>query len=264
MAVSKSSLIIGRQPLIEAIQSGRAIDKILLQKNANGEIVSTIRQLSKQHNIPIQLVPVEKLNYLTKANHQGVIAFAALVQYMELQQVIDFVVSKGELPLFVMLDGITDVRNIGAMARSVLCCGAQALIIPDKGVGALNEEAMKSSAGALEHINICRVNSLLKAVDTLHLNGIQVFTSEMRADKNVFDLDFKNPCCVIMGDEGKGVQPYLAKAADQFFKIPMAARFDSFNVSVATGIILYEAMKQRSLTNPALPAGRPSRGGAWN
>ena len=245
MAINKNSLIIGRQPLVEAIQSGRAVDKILLQKNANGEVVSSIRSLSKEHNIPVQLVPIEKLNYLTKANHQGVVAFAALVQYMDLQQVIDFVVSKGETPLFLMLDGITDVRNIGGIARSALCCGAQAIIIPDKGVGALNEEAMKSSAGALEHINICRVNSLLKAIDTLHLNGIQVFTSEMRADKKLFELDFKVPCCVIMGDEGKGVQPYLAKSADYFFSIPMVAKFDSFNVSVATGIILYEAMKQR-------------------
>jgi len=240
-----ASLIIGRQPLVEALQGGRAVDKILLQKNAVGEVVGTIRNLSREYNVPIQLVPVEKLNGLTKANHQGVIAFAALVQYLDLQQVIDFVVGKGETPLFVMLDGITDVRNIGAIARSALCCGAQAIIIPDKGVGALNEEAMKSSAGALEHINICRVNSLLKAVDTLHLNGIQVFTSEMRADKNVFELPFTQPCCVIMGDEGKGVQPYLAKSADAFFKIPMAVTFDSFNVSVATGIILYEAMKQR-------------------
>jgi len=173
------------------------------------------------------------------------VAFVARVQYMDLQQVIDHVVSNGELPLFLMLDGVTDVRNIGAIARSAVCCGAQAIIIPDKGVGALNEEAMKSSAGALEQIHICRVNSLLKAVDTLHLNGIKVFTSEMRAEQNVFELPFTDPCCIIMGDEGKGVQPYLAKAADHFFKIPMAADFDSFNVSVATGIILYEAMKHR-------------------
>jgi 23S rRNA (guanosine2251-2'-O)-methyltransferase len=191
------------------------------------------------------MVPPEKLHSLTRANHQGVLAFAALVQYMDLQQVIDHVVSNGAVPLFVMLDGVTDVRNIGAIARSAHCCGAQALVIPDKGVGALNEEAMKSSAGALEHIHICRVNSLLKAVDTLHLNGIQVFTSEMRADKKVYELQFQDPCCIIMGDEGKGVQPYLAKAADAFFTIPMANKFDSFNVSVATGIVLYEAMKQR-------------------
>ena len=245
MAIKKSSIIIGRQPLVEALQSGKAIDKILLQKNANGEVVQHIRALSREHNIPIQLVPVEKLNGLTKANHQGVIAFVALVQYLDLQQVIDHVVSNGDVPLFLMLDGVTDVRNIGAIARTAVCCGAQAIIIPDKGVGALNEEAMKSSAGALEKIHICRVNSLLKAVDDLHLNGIAVYTSEMRADKNVYNLDFSVPCCVIMGDEGRGVQPYLAKAADAFFKIPMAAKFDSLNVSVATGMILYEGMKQR-------------------
>jgi len=245
MAIKKSSIIIGRQPLVEALQSGKAIDKILLQKNANGEVVQQIRALSREHNIPIQLVPVEKLNGLTKANHQGVIAFVALVQYLDLQQVIDHVVSNGDVPLFLMLDGVTDVRNIGAIARTAVCCGAQAIVIPDKGVGALNEEAMKSSAGALEKIHICRVNSLLKAVDDLHLNGIAVYTSEMRADKNVYDLDFSVPCCVIMGDEGRGVQPYLAKAADAFFKIPMAAKFDSLNVSVATGMILYEGMKQR-------------------
>jgi 23S rRNA (guanosine2251-2'-O)-methyltransferase len=245
MAVKQSSLIIGRQPLVEALQTGKPIDKIMLQKNASGDVLNSIRQLARDKQVPIQMVPVEKLDGLTKANHQGVIAFVARVQYMDLQQVIDHVVSAGETPLFLMLDGITDVRNIGAIARSAVCCGAQALIIPDKGVGALNEEAMKSSAGALEQMHICRVNSLLKAVDTLHLNGIKVFTSEMRAEMNVADLPFTDPCCTIMGAEGKGVQPYLAKAADHFFKIPMASSFDSFNVSVAAGIILYEAMKSR-------------------
>ncbi len=240
-------MIIGRQPLVEALQSGRAIDKILLQKNTSGDALEVIRKLSRELNVPIQVVPGEKLNYLTKANHQGVIAFAALVNYMDLQQVIDFVVSKGELPLFLMLDGITDVRNIGGIARSALCCGAQAIIIPDKGIGALNEEAMKSSAGALEHLHICRVNSLLKAIDTLHLNGIKIFTTEMRAEKKVFELDFKEPCCIVMGSEEKGVQAYVAKAADYFFSIPMAEKFDSFNVSVATGIVFYEAMKQRGV-----------------
>lgn len=231
--------------MVEALQTGKAIDKILLQKNASGEVLHQIRQLARELNVPIQLVPVEKLDGMTRANHQGVIAFVARVQYMDLQQVIDHVVSAGDAPLFLMLDGITDVRNIGAIARSAVCCGAQAIIIPDKGVGALNEEAMKSSAGALEQVHICRVNSLLKAVDTLHLNGIKVFTSEMRAEMLVADLPFTDPCCVIMGAEGKGVQPFLAKAADHFFKIPMASGFDSFNVSVAAGIILYEAMKHR-------------------
>jgi 23S rRNA (guanosine2251-2'-O)-methyltransferase len=245
--MKKSHLIIGRQPLIETIRSGRAVDKILMQRNTAGESIDEIRELAREHNIPVQVVPVEKLATLTRANHQGVIAFAGLVQYMDLQQVIDHTVAAGALPLFVMLDGITDVRNIGAIARSALCCGAQAMIIPDKGVGALNEEAMKSSAGALERIHVCRVPSLLKAVDTLHLNGIRVFTSEMQAKRRVFELPLEEPCCIVMGSEDKGVQPYIRKAADEVFSIPMAGQFDSFNVSVAAGIIIYEAMKKRML-----------------
>ena len=245
--MKKTPLIIGRQPLIETIKAGRAVDKILLQRNITGETISEIRDLAREHQIPVQVVPVEKLGSLTKANHQGVVAFAGLVQYLDLQQVIDHVTGAGELPLFVMLDGITDVRNIGAIARTALCTGAQAMIIPDKGVGALNEEAMKSSAGALERIQVCRVQSLLKAIDTLHLNGIRVFTSEMGAERKVFELPLSEPCCIVMGSEDKGVQAYLRKAADEFFSIPMAGDFDSLNVSVATGMILYEAMKKRSL-----------------
>ncbi len=244
-AIKKSSLIIGRQPIIEAIQSGRAIDKILFQRNVSGDAIGRIRQLAREHNIPIQQVPPEKLHSFTQANHQGCIAIAALVQYMDLQQVIDHVVSNGGTPLFVILDGVTDVRNIGAIARSALCCGAQALIIPDKGVGALNEEAIKSSAGALEKIHVCRVNSLMKAVDTLHLNGIRVFASEMTATTSVFELEYGDPCCIVVGSEDKGIFPGLLKISDTIFRIPMAGDFESLNVSVATGIILYEAMKQR-------------------
>lgn len=242
---SASPVIAGRQPVIEAITSGRGIDKIFFQKNISGESIGEIRKLAKEKNIPIQQVPPEKLHSMTRANHQGCIAIAALVTYLDLQQVIDHVVSKGEVPLFIMLDGITDVRNIGGIARSAVCCGAQAIIIPDKGVGALNEEAMKSSAGALEKIQVCRVSSLLKAIDDLHWNGIKVFSSAMVTDKKVFEVEFTEPCCIISGSEEKGVQPYLTKAADVVFSIPMAGAFDSFNVSVATGIILYEAMKQR-------------------
>jgi len=216
-----------------------------LQKNSNGEIINEIRLLAKTKQIPVQFVPVEKLNSLTKINHQGVVAFTALVNYLNIQEVIDFVVSKGEVPLFVLLDGVTDVRNIGAIARTALCCGAQALIIPDKGVGALNEEAMKSSAGALEQLHVCRVNSLMKAVDELHMNGIKVFASEMTASLKVFDIDYKEPCAVVMGGEEKGVYPALMKICDDKFSIPMPGNFESLNVSVAAGMILYEAMKQR-------------------
>lgn len=244
-APKKESLIIGRQPVIEAMRGGRAIDKILFQQNVSGESIGEIRKLSRELNIPIQQVPPEKLNFMTRANHQGVIALAALVRYMDLQQVVDHVVSEGQQPMLVMLDGVTDVRNIGAIARSALCCGAQAIIIPDKGVGALNEEALKSSAGALEHIHICRVNSLMKAVDTLHLNGIKVYASEMTASVPLFEAELNTPFCVIMGSEDKGVFPPLMKICDQNIKIPMAGDFESLNVSVAAGIILYEAMKQR-------------------
>ncbi|MFY7898618.1 MAG: TrmH family RNA methyltransferase, partial [Chitinophagaceae bacterium] len=160
----QDALIIGRQPIIEALQNGRAIDKILFQKNANGDAIVQIRALAKELDVPTQMVPIEKLNYMTRANHQGVIALAALVTYQDLDEVLLKIEQKNELPLLVMLDGVTDVRNIGAIARSAYCCGAQAIIIPDKGVGALNEEAMKSSAGALERIAVVRVNSLLKAV----------------------------------------------------------------------------------------------------
>jgi len=247
MFQSKKNIIAGRNPVIEALKSDQAIDKILLFKNASGDVVTEIRKLAKQLNVPVQHVPNEKLNSLTNVHHQGVIAFKSSVVYQDLQEVIDWVNTNGETVLFVMLDGVTDVRNIGAIARSAVCCGSQAIIIPDKGAGALNEDAMKSSAGALEHIQICRVNSLLKALDTLHLNGIKVFTSEMHAVKKLFEVDFTEPCCIIMGNEEKGVQPYMSKAADDHFAIPMKGNFDSFNVSVATGIILYEAMKQRMI-----------------
>jgi 23S rRNA (guanosine2251-2'-O)-methyltransferase len=165
---------------------------------------------------------------------------------MDLQQVIDHVVASGAVPLFLMLDGVTDVRNIGGLARTAVCCGAHALIIPDKGVGALNEEAIKASAGALEKIQVCRVSSLLKAIDELHLNGIKVFVSAMQREQQLEDTDFTGPSCVVMGSEGRGVQSYISKAADEQFSIRMVGDFDSFNVSVAAGIILYQAMRQRS------------------
>ena len=243
--MSKTGIIIGRQPLVEAIQSGKGIDKILFQRNVSGESIGEIRKLAKEYNIPIQQVPAEKLNGYTRANHQGVIALAALIAYVNLQHVIDEVVSKGDAPLFIILDGVTDVRNIGAIARTAVCCGAQALIIPDKGVGALNEEAMKSSAGALEKIHVCRVNSLMKAVDDLHLNGIKVFASEMEANTNLRELKLIEPIAIVMGSEDKGVYPALMKICDGQFKIPMAGEFESLNVSVAAGMILYEAMRQR-------------------
>lgn len=242
---SKKNIIAGRNPVIEALNAGENLDKILLFKNASGDAINQIRNAAKNFNIPVQYVPNEKLNSITNINHQGVIAFKSAITYQDLQQIIDWINSEGETPLLLMLDGVTDVRNIGAIARSAVCTGVHAIIIPDKGVGALNEDAVKSSAGALEKIHICRVNSLANAVDTLHLNGIKVFASEMNVTNKLFELNFSEPCCIVMGDEGKGIQSFILKSADDTFSIPMKNNFDSFNVSVACGISLYEAMKQR-------------------
>lgn len=245
MFQSKKNIIAGRNPVTEALKSGQTIDKVLLFKNASGDAVQEIRQLAKDNNVPVQYVPVEKLNSLTNIQHQGVVAFKSAIVYQDLQQVIDWVNEKGEVPLFLILDGVTDVRNIGAIARTAVCCGAQAIIIPDKGVGALNEDAVKTSAGALEQIQICRVNSLMKAVDELHMNGIKVFASEMTAKSRLFDLNFIEPAAIVMGGEEKGVYPALMRICDEQFHIPMQRGFESLNVSVATGMILYEALKQR-------------------
>lgn len=242
-----SSMVIGRQPVVEAIRSGKAIERIYMLRGASGDIIPLIQQLAAENNIPINSVPAEKLNGLTSFNHQGVIAITGHINYLDLQDVISHVTDQGQVPLFLILDSITDVRNIGAIARSAVCCGAQAIIIPDKGIAALNEEAIKSSAGALEKISVCRVNSLLKAIDTLHLNGIKVIASEMEAEMKLYDCPFQEPVAIIMGSEDKGVYPALLKASDHLFHIPMSGNFESFNVSVAAGIILYEAMKQRGI-----------------
>jgi 23S rRNA (guanosine2251-2'-O)-methyltransferase len=242
---SKKNIIAGRHPVMEALEAGKLIDKILISRSAGKDGLSGLMKLARDKNVPLQFVPPEKLNSLTNVQHQGVVAFKSAVIYQDLQDVINFVNEKGETPLFIILDGVTDVRNIGAIARTAVCCGVQAIIIPDKGVGALNEDAVKTSAGALERIQICRVNSLMKAVDELHLNGIKVVASEMTAKKNVFDLALKEPVAVVMGGEEKGVMPALMRICDEQFKIPMQNEFESLNVSVAAGIILYEAMKQR-------------------
>lgn len=241
----KNTLVIGRQAVITALQTGQQLDRIYLDTRAQGQEINEIKALASQNGVPINYVPVAKLNGFNITNHDGCIAQIAKVQYQELQQVISFVVDKGETPLFLILDGITDIRNIGGIARTAFCTGVHAIIIPEKGVGALNEDAILTSAGALEQIAVCRVNSLMKAIDELHLNGIKVFASEMTATKNIADVDFKEPCAIVMGSEDNGIYPALMKICDERIKIPMAGDFESLNVSVATGMILYEVMRQR-------------------
>ena len=241
-----SALIVGRQPVLEALRAGRSLERIFILKGASGEVIPDIRRIAEERNVPLNTVPMEKLNSLTRTNHQGVVALSSPLVYVDLQQVVDRVTEAGGVPCLVMLDGVTDVRNIGAIARTALCCGAHAVVIPDRGVGALNEEAVKASAGALQHLSVCRVTSLLKAVDTLHLNGVVVYAAEKQADERVQDMDYTVPCCILLGSEGKGLQSYLSKAADRRFRIPMAPGFDSLNVSVSAGIALFEAFRQRN------------------
>lgn len=241
----KSSLVIGRTAVLGALSSGQQLDRIYLDTRATGEDISEIKRLAAQNGVPVNYVPAAKLNSFNVTNHEGCVAQIAKVQYQNLQDVLSFVIENGDSPLLLILDGITDIRNIGGIARTAYCTGVHAIIIPDKGIGALNEDAILTSAGALEKIPICRVNSLMKAVDELHLNGIKVYASEMNAAKNIAEADFKEPCAIVMGSEEKGIYPALMKICDEKIKIPMAGDFESLNVSVATGIILYEAMKQR-------------------
>lgn len=244
----KSSLVIGPKAVINALQSGQALDRIYLDNRFQGSDVGEIKRLASQAGVPINYVPAAKLNNFNAGEHGGCIAQIAKVKYHDLQEMISFVVESGEVPLFLILDGITDIRNIGGIARTAYCSGVQAIIIPDKGVGALNEDAILTSAGALEKLPVCRVNSLVKAIDELHLNGIKVYGTEMKAAKNVYNCDFREPTAIVMGSEEKGIYPAVLKVCDEKIKIPMVADFESLNVSVATGMILYEVVRQRILS----------------
>ena len=231
--------------VIDAMNAGQQLERIYLQNTINSIEADELKAVAERNGVPVNKVPFEKLRNFNVENHHGCIALKSKIKYQDLQDVISFVVEKGETPLLLMLDGITDIRNIGALARTAYCCGVHAIVIPEKGVGALNEDAIATSAGALESIAVCRVKSLISAIDEMHLNGIKVFASEMKAEANVFDMNFKEPCAIVMGSEDKGIHPAVYKVSDSHFKIPMQKDFESLNVSVAAGMILYEAMKQR-------------------
>lgn len=240
-------LLIGRKPVLEALAQGASIEKLFLLRTASGEEITTIKHLARERNIPISQVPVEKLDSFTKAQHQGVIAWTSLLEYIDLQEAISFVVDKGETPLFLLLDGVTDVRNVGAIARTALCCGAQGLILPTSNAASLTEDAIKTSAGALRNIMLCRTPSVPQALDVLKLNGIQILGTYMKGSIPIFNADLKIPTAIVMGAEDTGISKDVVRRADQLISIPMAKAFDSLNVSVAAGMMLYEASKQRIL-----------------
>lgn len=246
-AVRSLPLLVGRKPVLEALEQGVTIEKIFLLRTATGTDVAAIKQKARELNIPVSQVPVEKLDYLTKVQHQGVVAWTSLLQYTDLQAGISYVVEKGEVPLFLMLDGVTDVRNVGAIARSALCCGAQGIILPTSHAASLTEEAIKTSAGALRKILLCRTPSVQQAMDVLRLNGIQILGTQMKGSVPVFESDLTIPTVIVMGAEDTGISKDVLKKADQLIRIPMVTNFDSLNVSVAAGMIMYEALRQRML-----------------
>ncbi|HEY5464101.1 MAG TPA: 23S rRNA (guanosine(2251)-2'-O)-methyltransferase RlmB [Hanamia sp.] len=242
----KKNLLIGGIPsIIEAMRNGEQLERIYLQNTISSPEADELRSVALEFEVPINKVPFEKIRNFNLENPKGCIAIKSKIKYQNLQDVISLVVENGETPLLLLLDGITDIRNIGALARTAYCCGVHAIVIPEKGVGALSEDAITTSAGALENIAVCRVKNLHSAIDELHLNGFKVFASEMTAEENIFNINFMEPCAIIMGSEDKGIQSSLYKLCDAKFKIPMQKEFESLNVSVAAGMILYEAMRQR-------------------
>lgn len=240
-----SHLIFGIRAVIEAIEADKAIDKILLQKGLSNELFNQLRQALRGKDIPYQFVPPEKIRKITDKNHQGVIAYLAEVTYYETEDLLQEVFEQGKTPLVLILDRITDVRNFGAIARSAECAGVDFIIIPSRGAAQINADAIKTSAGALHRIKVCREDNLKNTIDYLKEYNLQIVACHEKTDKMVYDADFKQPTAIIMGSEENGISGEYLKRSQVQVKIPMAGTIASLNVSVATGIILYEVMKQR-------------------
>ena len=245
--MKNKNLIYGRHPVMDAIQSGKTIEKVFLMQGTTGPLEKELRKLSQLHGFPLAMVPKEKLQKMVPNNHQGVAAQISLIEYKRLDDILPFIYEKGEMPLFLILDGVTDVRNLGAIARSALLCGVHAIIVPTKGSALVNADAVKSSAGAIYDVDICRVKSLVNTINYLKESGVQVFATNIPSDKGVHQLDFSGPTAIVMGSEGDGVGKGVLKVVDQEFWIPQIGNTNSFNVSVASGIVLYETLRQRHL-----------------
>jgi len=244
--IDKKSLIFGRHPVLDAIKSGTPFDKLILQKGTRGELEKELRHLSKKHNIPLQYVPKERLGSITSGNHQGIIGFLSLINYYKIEDVLPMIYEKSETPLILILDGVTDVRNFGAIARSAEVCGAHAIVIPQKGAAQVNADSIKTSAGALTKIPICREGSLINTIEFLQLSGIHVVASDLRGEKLLPKVDFSLPTALVVGSEWDGVSKAVLQKVNERFIIPQVGTTDSFNVSVAAGIMMYEVVRQRS------------------
>ena len=237
--------IFGTRAVLEAIHAARDIDKILVQKDANNDLIKELLKESKQAGIPVVRVPEGKLNRITRKNHQGVIAHLSSISYASLDNVIDNCYAVGKSPLLLVLDQVTDVRNFGAIARTAECAGVDAIVIPEKGSAQINAEAVKTSAGALNFIPVARVKNLFFACRDLQKMGLSLVAITEKSEKEMYEADFSAPAALILGSEESGISPEILQIADDKVKIPMSGNIDSLNVSVSAGVAIYEAIRQR-------------------
>lgn len=245
-APPSEQLIYGRHPVLDALQNGMSVDKVWLAQSTKGGYDKELREWCKTRNVPLQMVPKDRLDQVTRKNHQGVVGWLAHIEYQLIEDVFPAIYDRGEVPLIVVLDSITDVRNMGAIARSAEAMGAHALVLPHKKTAQINAEALKTSAGALSTLPVCRTASLGNAVDYLLVNGVQIVAADLRGQASLQELDWTVPTALVMGSEDEGIRPHLLRKA-MAFRIPMGGSTDSLNVSVATGICLYECRRQRLL-----------------
>ena len=237
--------IFGTRAVMEAIHAGKEIDKILVEKEGDNELIKELLHLAKTERIPVVRVPEAKLNRITRKNHQGVVAHMSAIEYASLDNVVDECYSKGIAPLILVLDRITDVRNFGAIARTAECAGVHAIVIPEKGSAQINSDAVKTSAGALNHLPVARVKNLYYIVKDLKKMGLNVVAVTEKTDRLMYDTDFTSPTVLILGSEEDGISPELMGLSDESIKIPMAGNIESLNVSVSAGVVIYEAIRQR-------------------
>lgn len=243
----ESEVIFGTRTVIEAISAGKEVDKVLVQKGDRSELVQELLTLARQHHVPVSLVPVEKLNRVTRKNHQGVIAFLSAVTYASLDNIINECYTQGRDPFLVLLDQVTDVRNFGAVARTAECLGVDALVVPTKGQARIGGDAMKTSAGALNYLPVCRVGNLRESLVYLRNSGIRIIACTEKADQSLPQTDLRGPVALLLGSEEYGIAAEHLRIADELVKIPMSGHIASLNVSVAAAIGMYEVVRQRGV-----------------
>ena len=239
-----NEIIFGIRPVAEAIEAGKQIERIYMRKGADGQLINDLKDLCYRHRLHIQEVPVEKLNRLTRGNHQGVVAQIAAIEYVPVEDIFERV-PDDETPLIVIFDGITDVRNFGAIARSAECAGAHGLIVPLKNSAPVNADAIRSSAGALTSIPVCRVGSIRNTIKMLQNEGYSVVAATEKSRKLLYDADFTRPTAIVLGNEERGVSKEVLKLCDEQLAIPMIGHIESLNVSAAAAVMLFEVVRQR-------------------